>query len=143
MDTSLDKHTGGCHCGNLSVTMHLAGNPGAYAPRACDCDFCRKHAAAYLSDPQGRLAIRIRDTSLASHYRQGSGRAEFLACARCGVLVAVCYADDSRLYAAINARIFDEPGMFAAETPVSPRLLAANDKILRWKAAWFADVSID
>lgn len=142
MDTLLDKYTGSCHCGNISVVMHLAGNPGAYAPRACDCDFCRKHAAAYLSDPQGKLAITVRDADRAGHYRQGSGSAEFLLCTRCGVLIGVCYAEAGRRYAAVNVRILDEPGLFAAETPVSPRLLAVNDKIARWKAAWFADVSI-
>lgn len=143
MDTLLDKYTGSCHCGNICLAMYLAGDPSAYTPRACDCDFCHKHAAAYLSDPEGKLAITIKDRNYAGRYRQGSSTAEFLLCTRCGVLIGVCYATDEKLYGAVNVKTLDEPGLFGAETSVSPKLLGTSDKIARWKAAWFANVSID
>ena len=53
--------SGGCHCGNLRLQVELTRIPGEYSPRACDCDFCCKHGAAWLSDPQGSLRISVRD----------------------------------------------------------------------------------
>ena len=45
--------------------------PEAYNPRACDCDFCSKHGAAYVSDPKGALRIRLKEEGQTSRYRQG------------------------------------------------------------------------
>src|SRR5579871_2878734 len=132
---------GGCHCGNIRLELSLSQTPTVYGPRACDCDFCRKHAAAYVSDPAGALAIRIQDASQTARYRQGSGQAEFLLCTRCGVLTAVLYQDAGRTYAAVNARACDAAG-FGPEQSVSPKQLAAGEKSARWRSLWFPDVSI-
>ena len=40
--------SGACHCGALRLQLTLPGDPADYAPRACDCDFCRKHGAAFF-----------------------------------------------------------------------------------------------
>jgi hypothetical protein len=133
---------GGCHCGNIAVELELPRSPATYHPRACDCEFCRKHGAAYVSDPQGALRIRIRDERHAGRYTQGSGLAELLLCRNCGVLAAALYAGHGRLYATVNARILDAAGtQFAAEQPVSPQTLSAGEKIQRWQDIWFSNVS--
>ncbi len=49
--------SGACHCGALRLQLTLPGDPADYAPRACDCDFCRKHGAAFVSHPTGALRI--------------------------------------------------------------------------------------
>lgn len=111
-----------------------------YAPRACDCSFCRKHGAAWLADPEGRLRIHQHDDAALLRYRHGSGQAEFIACARCAVLMWVNYEVDGRLYAAINVRAVEgEPG-FAPEQTASPQKLSAGEKPQRWQQLWFADV---
>jgi hypothetical protein len=132
---------GGCHCGNIRVELALARAAATYNPRACDCDFCRKHGAAYLSDPQGSLLIEIRDARDSTRYAQGSGQAELLLCRVCGVLVAPLYRDAGRLYAAVNANVV-EGGGFGAQRPVSPQTLGASDKVRRWKDLWFSDVTL-
>jgi hypothetical protein len=146
---------GGCHCGNLRITAHLTREPGNYVPRACDCDFCRKHGAAYVSDPQGWVSIRVAAEADCSRYRQGSGSAEFLVCRRCGVLVAVLHGhgpgtsrqtDDDighGLHATLNVRALSVPTAFAPEQTVSPKRLAAADKVRRWQEVWFADVRLE
>ena len=141
---SAPRHTlaGGCHCGNIRVQLELTGPPASYHPRACDCDFCRKHAAAYVSDNRGSLRIRIRDERQAGRYRQGSGTAELLVCRECGVLVGALYRDGGQLYAAVNARVIDRPGPFGAEQVVSPQTLTPPDRVKRWQDIWFADVSV-
>ena len=98
------KHTGGCHCGNISVLYTTGVAPEETTPRACQCDFCRKHNTSAVSDPDGDLAISVRDASLLNRYQFGLKAADFLICRACGVYVAafmpdpddkkgVCHAD--------------------------------------------------
>jgi hypothetical protein len=60
-----------CHCQNIVLELELTRPPETYAPRACDCDFCTKHGATYLSDPGGTLAIRVTDRAVAPALRAG------------------------------------------------------------------------
>jgi hypothetical protein len=141
---TMTVHTasGACHCGNIVVELALAAPPGSYRPRVCDCEFCRKHGAAYVSDPKGSVQIGIRETRELVKYRQGSRSADFLLCRSCGVLVAVLYDHRERLYAAINARAVDSSAHWAEEQSVSPMELSAAEKAERWRDVWFADVKI-
>lgn len=130
---------GGCHCGNLRIDIELPRPAASYIPRACDCDYCRKHGAAWLSDPTGRLALHVRAPAELGRYRQGAGLADFLLCKGCGVVVAVTYTKAGRTWATVNSRAIDGTPDFPAATPVSPRTLGPEEKVARWKAVWFAD----
>ena len=134
--------SGGCHCGNVQLDIELTREPGSYHPRACDCDFCSKHRAAYLSDPQGALTVRVRDASNTGYYRQGSSLADFLICKNCGVLVGVVYRSNERVYGAVNAKAVEARTNFAAEQPVSPKVLSGEEKVTRWQGIWFSNVTI-
>lgn len=136
------KLTGGCHCGNIRVDLELSRPPDNYSPRVCDCDFCSKHSAAYLSDPGGSLRIHVKDAHHLGKYRQGDAIADCLLCTNCGVLVGVSYQDDGRLYAAINSRVVERGTNFGEMKSVSPKLLAAREKAARWKEVWFPDVTL-
>lgn len=138
----MHKVNGGCHCGNLLVELELTKVPSAYFPRACDCDFCRKHGASYVSDPQGSLIIRIKDEHESRHYRQGSGAADCLLCQNCGVLVAVLYRSAGPVYGAVNARVLDVLAKFGEAVPVSPQTLSDHAKVQRWQEIWFPNVSV-
>jgi len=133
---------GSCHCGNLSVVVELSRDPADYTPRACDCDFCRKHGAAYLSDPLGSLSIHCRSDTDSLRYRQGSGTVEFLLCRGCGVLISALWEDQGQSFAALNAQILDNPGTLGAPQPASPRQLPLEERKKRWRKLWFADVRI-
>ena len=138
--------TGGCYCGNLQLTITLSNPPIEYQPRACDCDFCGKHGAAWLSDADGALTIQVNDATQLRRFRQGSEQAEFLLCAACGVVVAVSYETAGARLAAINARVVTLPAdgsqTFAAPVPASPKQLSAAEKTARWQQLWFRDVSV-
>lgn len=136
------RANGGCHCGNVRLDIELTREPGSYHPRACDCDFCSKHGAAYLSDPQGALTIRVRDAPNTAYYRQGSSLAECLICKNCGVLVGVVYRNEGRVYGAVNVKAVEARSSFAAEQPVSPKVLPGAEKIARWRSIWFSNVTI-
>ena len=134
---------GACHCGNLRLELTLSRAAGEYNPRACDCDFCTRHAVAWLSDPLGALGIRIQDQAKVSRYRQGNELAEFLLCSHCGGLAAVLYKDPSGgLLAAVNARLFDGGEGFGPAQTVSPKTLSAEQKIRRWQDVWFSQVEV-
>ena len=129
-------HPGGCHCGALRWDFETAQPLSAFVPRACDCDYCTRHRAAWVSDPAGRLRIRAGGARL-QRYRQGSGQAEFLLCRNCGVLVAVvALSGDGRLLGAANRNAFDHRQDFAADTVVSPQALPGEAKLARWTALW-------
>lgn len=129
-------HRGGCHCGALRWEFVSRVAVHSLSPRACDCDFCTRHHAAWVSDPEGHLGIRGNPAMLQC-FRQGSEQAEFLLCRHCGVLVAVIARDnDARMIGAANRNAFDARDQFVDETVVSPRLLAADAKRARWNEMW-------
>jgi len=132
---------GGCHCGNIRVSVELERAPETYAPRACDCEFCRQHGAAWVSDPRGSLNFQIRDEHDTSRYAQGDRLAEMLLCRNCGVLAGALWRGE-RLYAVVNASVLTARAAFAAPLPASPRTLSAEAKKSRWQSIWFADVTI-
>ncbi|PRC94664.1 GFA family protein [Solimicrobium silvestre] len=133
---------GQCYCGNIQLEVGLTSAPLAYEPRACDCDFCRKHGASYISDPQGFLRIHVNDEHNFGKYRQGSEVADFLLCRNCGVLVAVTFQSEGQLYATLNSKVIDGEAHFGMEKTASPKMLAENQKTERWKKLWFSNVSI-
>lgn len=112
------------------------------APRACDCSFCQKHGAAYVSDPAGRLCISVETADALRRYRQGSNTAEFLFCGRCGILVAVIFEHDTRTYGAVNARCLDATARLGKSISASPQQLSAGDKVDRWLRLWIPDVEL-
>jgi hypothetical protein len=134
--------TGTCHCGNILLDLQLANEPGSYRPRACDCAFCRKHGAAYISDARGTLRVRINDPLRSATYRQGNELAEMLLCTRCGVLMGALYRADGCIHATVNVRVIEGAERFGAEQAVSPQKLSGDEKVSRWKQLWFSSVDL-
>jgi len=131
---------GSCHCGRLHVEFSTGQAPVSLVPRACDCSFCQKHGAAYISDPAGRLSISETDAGALREYRQGSNAAQFLICGHCGVLVAVIFRQGSRIYGAANAGCLDGDVGIGAPVAASPQTLSPDEKISRWLQMWVPDV---
>lgn len=133
---------GGCHCGRVGVVFETAHTPSTLQPRACDCSFCRKHGAAWISDASGRLTVDATTPSDVRSYRQGSESARFLLCAHCGVLVAVVFEADDERFAAVNVGCLDDVIAFPAPVVASPQRLDASEKIDRWRMLWARDVVV-
>ncbi|MBS1972523.1 MAG: hypothetical protein JSU04_19610 [Bdellovibrionales bacterium] len=132
---------GSCYCGNITFTAGLTAPAESFEPRACDCDFCTKHGAAWVTDAQGTLEISVRDGSTLGKFRQGSESADFLSCTKCSVLCAVVYNENGVNYGAINSRAVNQVSFPPAKT-VSPKKLPNLEKIARWKEIWFKNVRI-
>lgn len=132
--TDLNKLSGSCHCGAVSVVLHTRRRAEEFVPRACDCSLCLRHAAAWVSDAEGEIVLSgITETGL---YRQGAELAAFRFCRKCAVLVAVVYADAEGERAALNARCLDVQQSFSSAQPASPQQLSPAEKVARWKALW-------
>ncbi|AWV07812.1 GFA family protein [Marilutibacter maris] len=142
MTAAVATLSGGCHCGRIRVAFATTLEPRELAPRACDCDFCRKHGAAWISDPAGSLRVEAEPASALRSYRQGSETARLLLCAHCGVVVAVGYAEQGRIWAAVNAGCLDDATALAGAVPASPQQLTAEQKVERWRQLWIADVQL-
>ena len=139
----MQEVSGGCYCGNIRLNAALSRDLASYNPRACDCDFCLKHAAAYVSDPLGSLHIEIRNELEVNRFRQGSTTAEMLVCRTCGVLVGALYRESNRLFGTLNAKALDSRPLFGPEKSVSPKLLSGDQKVQRWRELWFLAVVVD
>ncbi|MEM7293847.1 MAG: aldehyde-activating protein [Pseudomonadota bacterium] len=140
MTEPTNAYRGRCYCGNVSFLVDTEIDLKQFSPRACDCSFCEKHAAAYFSDPDGALEIDVRRRDSLAHLKIGSGIADFLVCRDCGVLVGATVELDGNLHGTINSRIFDAGIQFNSIVSVSPKLLSDEEKKARWKSAWFTNV---
>jgi hypothetical protein len=135
--------SGGCHCGNISIEMKVSNEPEAYNPRACDCNFCSKHGASYISDRNGTLKIITNEENNLNKYKVGSGIADFLVCNKCGVLVGVIIEAQGKTYGSINSKAACSNVKYGNDQKASPKLLTDIEKINRWKNIWFNDVQLE
>ncbi len=133
---------GGCHCGNISYVAGITNELSSYTPRACDCKLCRSHGAAYASDNNGSLSLKIIDTNEVNKYRQGSRIVDFIICRQCGVLTNVCYEEDGSVFGSINIRASNEYEKFGDAQVVNLTQLDDAEKIKRWKKFWFTNVTV-
>ncbi len=131
------RHEGRCHCGNLTVTFESAHDPARLQLRTCGCTFCRRHGAAWTTDPAGSLEIRVADPQLLSRYQFGLRTSEFLLCRRCGVHVAAVCEIDGATYASLNANALDDRDAFTQPaTPVDYEDEDVARRTARRRRAW-------
>lgn len=139
----MTKLKGSCYCENITVDLQVSKSPGEYKPRACDCNFCMKHGASYISDPAGTLSFHVKDMKWLRKFRQDDdGIADFLHCINCGVYVGVIHQDGDQLFGAVNSLVIDEGVVFGEKVVVSPKQLSDEEKIKRWKEIWFRGVRV-
>jgi hypothetical protein len=98
---------GSCHCGNVSFSLHWPGEAHEIPARSCGCTFCVKHGGVWTSHPEARLEVRISDAGNVARYQFGTGTADFLVCARCGVTPLVTSQIEGATYAVVNVNTFD------------------------------------
>ena len=138
----MNFYDGSCHCGNITFSMHSEKHVSEFNPRKCDCNFCLKHGCMFVSDPEGSVDIRIKNTEALNKYRQGSGLAEMFVCKQCGVAPLFTFEHENGLYAVLNALCFDSNTGFGDTVEVSPKKLGNDEKIRRWLTLWIPDVRI-
>ena len=125
---------GQCQCGNLSFELATDVARSEIDPRACDCSFCRIHAAKCWSDPNGKVLIHVRDDDALHKYRFALKTADFYLCQACGAYLAAVLFDADGRWATVNLQLTE-----LADLPASPASYGAEDidqRIARRKQLW-------
>ena len=112
-------HTGGCHCGNITVALDLSLPPEEMPLRSCSCSFCRAHGTRTLSDRNGQVEITATDWSQVERYRFGSRTADYILCRRCGVYIGAVCDTATGLRAVINTNCLQDRAAFT-QAPAAP-----------------------
>jgi hypothetical protein len=124
---------GACHCGNLSYELRTRTSLDAIRARACDCSFCRMHAARNWSDPEGKAVIRIRDVHHLQRYRFGLRTADFLLCTVCGAYLGAVLSAGDQSWSTVNLRL---SALDVGETGASYGSEDTGARIARRQHAW-------
>src|SRR5574341_2207715 len=131
------RFDGRCHCGNVEVGFETAQPPDSLRLRECGCTFCRRHGSTALTDPAGRLEVRLRDPRQVPRYRFGLRTADFLVCRTCGVFVAAVCTVAGATYATLNANVLERRADFtSAPLPVAYDAETAAERLARRRRAW-------
>jgi hypothetical protein len=93
---------GSCHCGAVGYTYRTGISPAKWSVRACQCRFCRAHAALSTSDTTGSLAFKEHVRGALHRYRFGQMTADFLICRKCGVYLGAAIDTPHGRYGVIN-----------------------------------------
>jgi hypothetical protein len=103
--------TGGCHCGAVRFAARLPDEP--VPALDCNCSVCSMTGFLHIMVPHGDFELVTGRVALTS-YRFGTGAAEHLFCATCGV--KSFYQPRSHPHAwSVNARCLDRPVQLAVE----------------------------
>jgi hypothetical protein len=134
---------GGCHCGNITLTLRWEPDPAEIRTRACTCSFCTRHGAAWIAYPAGVLRVKLADPARVSAYAFETRTAELHVCARCGVVPVATSSIEGRLYAVVNAKtlVGVEPALLV-RAPISFDGEATGARLERRARAWIGDVEL-
>jgi hypothetical protein len=140
MTPSLDGH---CHCGAVHVSFEPPRPPAEIPVRACQCGFCRRHGAATVSDPQGRLHLEAAPGAL-NRYQFGRRAVDALLCVECGVYVASVIEADGITLATLNIAGVALPGFEGrVPEPVDYDHETDEDRLARRKSRWTPAVLVE
>ncbi len=142
--SAIHEITGRCHCGNIEYTF-FSPIPKIELPiRTCDCSFCTRQGACYISHPKGRLQVQIKDQTQVKPYRFGTDTADAMLCTICGVYPLIAAELDGQTYAVLNANSIN--GLHIDHATIPPALHLENfsveERIERWKKFWIGQVEI-
>lgn len=93
-----------CHCGAVQARYQTSLAPAAWSIRACQCSFCKAHAALSTSDPNGRLTFMAVDPTSLHRYSFGTRSAAFLICRNCGVYIGARMESEKGHFGILNIR---------------------------------------
>lgn len=136
------EFSGGCYCGNITIIFKTKTDAATLSPRECDCSFCRRNGAKWISDPKGRIDIAVMNEAALSLFEQGGNLARFWICQRCGTTTAVTAELNGKLHGAVNANCLEGADKFADSQVVSPKTLSDFEKRIRWEENWTAETVV-
>ncbi len=133
------QHQGGCRCGAISYVWHCNHSLAELSPRACQCEFCQPRGAQYLSAPDSRLEVHMRDSRFVYAHAFGTYTADFMHCGRCNDLVYVsCEHDDRLLALVVQQSLREQVEVSPGECDFDNESL--DDRLARRAASWICEL---
>ena len=130
-------HEGGCHCGNLRLTLRLSRPPQEVRLRACGCSFCRAHATRTTSDPLGSAEIRARDWDMVEPYRLAHAPPSIWFAGGAAFTSARCARPKPGYWAVINTNSLTDRALFTGTVaPVDHDAETTEARMARRTANW-------
>ena len=103
---------GGCHCSAIRWRMNSPVAPEGMPIWICGCSFCVKHGVRYSSWSEAELLLDAIEPDQVAHYAFGHGTADFVFCARCGVIIAALMAEADGTTGVLNLNSADAAERF-------------------------------
>ena len=140
-------YAGQCHCGKVKASFETEKEPKELGVRTCQCEFCRRHGAVNISDPEGEVVIEGSPDDLI-RYRFGLRTADFLICRDCGAYVAAVIGKAPDIRSTINVvGLRMEAFLDIEETPMQYGSETTEERIARrfqrWTPTRFADAELN
>jgi hypothetical protein len=137
MTSGLRTFEGGCHCGALGFSFQTALAVSEWSVRACQCGFCRAHAALTTSDPSGRLAFHLKRSEALQRYRFGLKTADFLLCRCCGIYLGAQIASAHGAFGIINTlALMPRPESLPVAAEADYASESASERVARRERRW-------
>lgn len=134
---------GRCHCGAIGFAYETEAAASNWSVRACQCAFCRAHAALSTSDPRGTLRFTAAESEQLKRYRFALRTADFLLCRNCGVYVGAVIETEQGRFGIINTRaLAATPPDIADVAPVSYDDEREAGRISRREHRWTPVVAV-
>ncbi len=131
---------GCCSCKNIEVRWQV--DDLHFTPRACQCEYCKAKAAAYISVRNSNFEVMIHRSAQHRIIRQGTNQAAFHECTACGDLVFVTARIDDFDYGVLNAMCMKDALGFETAIPTNFSWQSALQKKERWRESWCCPVKI-
>ena len=130
-------YEGSCHCGAISYVYRTAVPVSRWQVRACQCSFCRTHAALTTSDAAGSVEFRFDRPDDLHLYRFALKTADFVLCRNCGTYLAARITTPKGSYAVVNLRALSRlPPELPAAQGVTYDAESPEDRIARRESHW-------
>ncbi len=141
-DRALRIVRGACHCGNVEGELRWPAKSTVITARHCGCSFCRKHGAAWTSNPDAELYLTVHDAGSVSVYRFGTSTADFLICSECGVPTVVVGGNPENYHAVVNVNTLDTTGFTLEDATTDFAGEEVEDRLARRRKNWIPSVTI-
>ena len=130
------SYQGHCHCGAVRASFETRRPAEDVQVRACQCGFCRRKGAKWISDPDGHLHVTAAPGAM-RRYRFGTESADFLLCRECGDCVAVVMQDGAHWLGVVNVRGADIAPFATREAePIDFDDADVGARLTRRRARW-------
>jgi hypothetical protein len=130
-------HEGACHCRGIGFLYRTALAPEDWPIRACQCGFCRVHAALSTSDPAGSLEFIEHSPTTMHRYRFGQMTTDFLLCRNCGAYIGATIRSEKGHFGIVNTRaMHTHTGQLVQAVPMNYEAESRTERLARRESRW-------